>query len=212
MKRVVAILFVLLLIPVASWAPPSGGIGVGLPVRKLADMWDVIKPLSPTNGQGFVYSDTAAKWVPETLAGSAYTAGEGLDLTGTVFRVMDCADGEAIMNSNGSAWICTTITGGSGSSYSASTGLALVGTEFSFDGTLDEVSDPAASASFAFGNNSLLLKFDGPTSSGLEVDISGAFTGDGMHIHQHTGNPGAVDLLVIEADRLHKLPPRPPIL
>ena len=89
---------------------------------------------------------------------------------------------------------------GGGTTYSAGLGLALVGTEFSFDGTLDEVNDPANDASFTFGNNSILFKFDGPTSNGFEIDITGAFTGDGLHIHQHDGNPTPEHLVHIEAE------------
>lgn len=54
-----------------------------------------------------------------------------------------------------------------------------------------------------FASKSLKLRWTNDIGSGfdggLELEAIGAFTGDLVHIHQHTGNPGAVDLLFVEA-------------
>ncbi len=65
MKRYVPILAILVVVLFASdgWAPPpSGGGGSGIPIRKVQDLLDVTKPLSPANGEGLLYGTGANKF------------------------------------------------------------------------------------------------------------------------------------------------------
>ena len=65
MKRYVPILAILVIVLFASdgWAPPpSGGGGSGIPIRKVQDLLDVTKPLSPANGEGLLYGTDANKF------------------------------------------------------------------------------------------------------------------------------------------------------
>ena len=69
---------------------------------------------------------------------------------------------------------------------------------------LDQVLDPAADKTFAFGTNHLLYRFTNPSTSGsfdgaFEIDGIGNFTGDLVHIHQSAGNSTNVqDILHVE--------------
>ena len=40
-------------------------------------------------------------------------------------------------------------------------------------------------------NKTIEFRFVAPTDNAFEIELSGGFQGDGLHIHQHTGNPGA---------------------
>ncbi len=65
MKRLIPILAILIVFMFASdgWAPPpSGGGGSGIPIRKVQDLLDVTKPLSPANGEGLLYGTDANKF------------------------------------------------------------------------------------------------------------------------------------------------------
>lgn len=75
---------------------------------------------------------------------------------------------------------------------------------------LDQVTSPNANTLWAMTTNQLRLLFTNPAvaDGGLEIEASGAFAGDLVHIHQHTGNPGAVDLLHLECDDVDVLPLR----
>ena len=64
---------------------------------------------------------------------------------------------------------------------------------------LDEIGNPAASKTFTMANHSLTFNYTAPTAEGFSVEATGGFTGDLMHVHQHTGNPGAgTDLIHLE--------------
>lgn len=69
---------------------------------------------------------------------------------------------------------------------------------------LDEVGNPSGDTTFTFNSNKHLhFRWTGDFTGddgGFEIEAFGGFTGDLVHIHQHTGNPGAVDLLHLEAD------------
>ena len=41
------------------------------------------------------------------------------------------------------------------------------------------------------GSNNIKWQFSNPASDGFNIELIGAFAGDGLHVHQHTGNPGA---------------------
>lgn len=69
---------------------------------------------------------------------------------------------------------------------------------------LDEIENPLTSVSFNFGNNKTLdfSSVDTTPLAGEGVfnfQASGAFSGDLVHIHQHTGNPGFSHLLHLES-------------
>ena len=65
MKRYAPILAILVIVLFVSdgWAPPpAGGGGSGIPIRKVQDLLDVTKPLSPANGEGLLYGTDANKF------------------------------------------------------------------------------------------------------------------------------------------------------
>lgn len=64
--------------------------------------------------------------------------------------------------------------------------------------TLDAIGNPLASKTFTMGSAALKFGFTTP-AVGLEIEGTGAFTADLVKIHQNTGNPGAVDLVHLEA-------------
>ena len=64
---------------------------------------------------------------------------------------------------------------------------------------LDQIGNPGASKTFTMANKTLTWTWTTPTG-GMDYNMTGAYTGDLIHIHQHTGNPGAgVELMHIEA-------------
>lgn len=70
--------------------------------------------------------------------------------------------------------------------------------------TLDLVGNLAANKTFNNAANSISFNFTNPTNQptydgAFEIQASGAFAGDLLHVHQHTGNPGATDLCHFEA-------------
>ena len=69
---------------------------------------------------------------------------------------------------------------------------------------LDELNNPAGDTEFNFANKHLHFKWVAPAAGAhqgaFELEASGAFQNDLVHIHQHTGNPGATDLVHIEAE------------
>lgn len=69
------------------------------------------------------------------------------------------------------------------------------------DLTLDQILSLAANKTFNNGAFSLSFNFTNPTNQPIydgafEIQASGAFVGDLLHVHQHTGNPGANTHLV----------------
>jgi len=69
---------------------------------------------------------------------------------------------------------------------------------------LDQLSTPSGDKSINLGNNSLSLNWVAPSGAptydgAFEIQANGAFVGDLMHVHQHTGNPGTTDLAHFEA-------------
>jgi hypothetical protein len=67
---------------------------------------------------------------------------------------------------------------------------------------LNNIAAPTANSAWAMTDKQLKLTWTNPSVSdgALELEVTGAFTGDVLHIHQHTGNPGATDLVHLEAD------------
>lgn len=66
---------------------------------------------------------------------------------------------------------------------------------------LDELGNPSGNAAFTMANKQIKFTFQAPATAdgGFEIEATGGFSGDLVHIHQHTGNPGAVDLVHLEA-------------
>jgi len=108
---------------------------------------------------------------------------------------------------SGDAWIAFGSID-TNTTYSASNGIALIDTNFTFDGLLNEIGNPDNDTTFVMGNNTLTFTFSGPVGAdgAFEIDASGGFSGDLVHIHQHTGNPSSVDLLHLEADDADVIP------
>ena len=70
---------------------------------------------------------------------------------------------------------------------------------------LDEVDNPIGDKTFTMANKTLAFRYTAPTPAGefegaFEIEATGGFTGDLVHIHQHTGNPGEVHMVHLEAE------------
>lgn len=75
---------------------------------------------------------------------------------------------------------------------------------------LNDITNPTADTAFNMTTRQIKFTFTNPAvaDGGFEIEASGAFAGDLVHIHQHTGNPGAVDLVHLEADDSDVIPLR----
>ncbi len=66
--------------------------------------------------------------------------------------------------------------------------------------TLSDINNPSGNKEFNFANKHLHFKWVAPASEAhegaFEIEASGAFSGDLIHIHQHTGNVGANTYMV----------------
>lgn len=71
---------------------------------------------------------------------------------------------------------------------------------------LDEIANPAGDTTFTMANKQIKFVFSAPTDNAFEIDITGGFSGDGFHVHQHGGNPGATHLVHFEAEDVDVLP------
>jgi len=74
---------------------------------------------------------------------------------------------------------------------------------------LDEVTNPNTGKTFTMSLNQLRFLWTAPVTAdgALELEVTGAFTGDVLHIHQHTGAPGAGTHLVhLEAANTDVMP------
>ena len=81
--------------------------------------------------------------------------------------------------------------------------LASDGTDASWAQVkLNELANPDGNTAFTMTTRQIKFTFTNPAvgDGAFEVEASGAFSGDLIHVHQHTGNPGAVDLIHAEAD------------
>lgn len=76
--------------------------------------------------------------------------------------------------------------------------------------TLDDLDNPDGNKTFTMANKQLKFTYQAPATAdgGFEIEATGGFSGDLVHIHQHTGNPGAVDLLHLEASDADVVPLR----
>lgn len=97
---------------------------------------------------------------------------------------------------------------GIGAAPSGSYALEVTGTaNFSDNVTgiaLNEIENLTADKTFNNSSNAISFNFTtaggGATYDGaFEIQASGAFSGDLLHVHQHTGNPGASDLVHFES-------------
>ena len=66
--------------------------------------------------------------------------------------------------------------------------------------TLSEVSDQTASKTFTLGTNDLIFQISNSGKVEFNTTTGGADMEGSVHIHQHTGNPGASRLLSIESE------------
>ena len=78
------------------------------------------------------------------------------------------------------------------------------------DHLLNGIGNPDGNVQFNMTTRQVRFLFTNPATAdgGFEIEASGAFSGDLVHIHQHTGNPGAVDLMHLEADDADVVPLR----
>jgi len=66
--------------------------------------------------------------------------------------------------------------------------------------TLDTIANPVADTTINMAAYTVEFQFTSPLANAIELTASGAFTGSLLHIHQHTGNPGACHLVEFEAE------------
>ncbi len=98
-----------------------------------------------------ILSWNGTNWVPANDNDTTYSAGTGLDLTGTVFSLNSGIDNlsdvdtsttapatNQILSWNGTNWVPAN---DSDTTYSAGTGLSLTGTVFSFNGGINDLTD-----------------------------------------------------------------------
>ncbi len=72
---------------------------------------------------------------------------------------------------------------------------------------LNQIGDPSASKTFDMSNKVLKFDYSGNISGhALEVELGGNSTADGVHVHQHTGNPTNGHLLHVESDDADVVP------
>ena len=74
---------------------------------------------------------------------------------------------------------------------------------------LDDLGNPSGDTAFNMAAKQLKFSWTNPTPSdgAMELEANGGFTGDILHIHQHTGNPGAgTHLIHMEADDADVVP------
>jgi len=77
--------------------------------------------------------------------------------------------------------------------------------------TLDQIGNLAANKTFNNADKSISFNFTNPTNQptydgAFEIQASGAFAGDLLHVHQHTGNPGTSHLAHFEASDADVIP------
>lgn len=77
--------------------------------------------------------------------------------------------------------------------------------------SLTQLDPLTANKTFNNADKSISFTFTNPTNQptydgAFEIQASGAFSGDLLHVHQHTGNPGATDLCHLEAEDTDVLP------
>jgi hypothetical protein len=151
------------------------------------------------------------------IDGSTYTTAIGLKMdTGAniLGSQLDGSTYTAAINA-GDFWLLNVANLYPEGAYSAqfsslTTGAAL------FTGTvtgisLDMIGNLAADKTFNNAAKSVSFNFTNPSGQptydgAFEIQASGAFTGDLLHVHQHTGNPGYSDLAHIQADDADVLP------
>ena len=76
---------------------------------------------------------------------------------------------------------------------------------------LNEVANPDGNKSFTMSNKLLAFRYTAPTPAdefegAFEIEATGGFTGNLLHVHQHTGNPGEVHMVHLEAEDADVLP------
>jgi len=64
---------------------------------------------------------------------------------------------------------------------------------------LNEVGNPSGNKTFGMGAFGLTFNYTGAVGNGLELNATGVFTGNILHVHQHTGNVGTTHLAHFEA-------------
>ncbi len=133
-----------------------------------------VSSAAPAAGQ--VLKWNGSQWAPANEAGGgSYSAGTGLDLSGSVFSIVPnyrlpqgCSVNQ-IPKWNGSAWSCQA---DAGSNYSAGTGLSLSGTTFS----VDFAGSGTASTVSRSNHDHLGQSWSGSGTHGLTVESSDSFT------------------------------------
>ena len=75
---------------------------------------------------------------------------------------------------------------------------------------LDQIADPNDNTDISLGTNRIFFRFTNPSSANsgaFEIEAVGAYSGDLLHVHQHTGNPSAgAHLVHFEAEDVDVIP------
>lgn len=82
-------------------------------------------------------------------------------------------------------------------------------TTFDWDSLkLDDLANPSGNTLFTMTNKQIKFTWVTPVTAdgAMELEVTGAFTGDLLHLHQHTGNPGATNLLYVKAEDPQVIP------
>ena len=190
-------------------ATPTNGRDDALPTSD--DVYDFV------TGLGYITADpnshdavtvTQSPSVTLTLTGQDVQADVNETYTDTLYLgLMDdangvIADGVALGDDTTGNYVAsitngTSITGGDGGSEGAA--LTLDVADDSIDGT--ELADTItldATTQIATGTYTLQVQVNNTAVHGFEINGTGAFTGDLLHVHQHTGNPTSGSLAVFE--------------
>ncbi len=147
-----------------NWVPADASGGA----QQINDLSDVdTSTNAPTNGQ--VLSWDGTNWVPADDANTTYTAGTGLDLTGTIFSLNSGIDNLTdvdvtttaptngqVLSWDGTNWVPAD---DANTTYTAGTGLDLTGTTFSLNSGIDNLTDVDVTTTAP--TNGQVLSWDG---------------------------------------------------
>ena len=65
---------------------------------------------------------------------------------------------------------------------------------------LDNIQNPTGDVGFNFGNQEIDFTFAVPSNDAFEIEGTGAFAGELLHVHQHIGNPTSTNLVGLHAE------------
>jgi hypothetical protein len=159
-------------------------------------------------GTGVTCTSNGTVWTLDAAAG----AGGGADALGRylVQTATNAPVNAQIMGSLASGLVLNTTTTGVQSIYGGGTcttpnvvqTLSAGGAPGCYQLKLDDLANPGGDKTFTMANKVLAFSYTAPvagTGGAFEIEAVGGFSGDLLHLHQHTGNPPAgTDLAHLE--------------